>query len=227
MFLRCKMHFYYINVDSQKVRNQNMIKQFEERNIKYTRIDAIKPEKEQPSKVDYERCCTRSHIKAIETFLKNEDGNHCVICEDDLSFEFECFWTKPLEEIVKDAPNNWGVIQIAYILQNIEPKFNGRAKYFNYKDLSVSGTLAYIINRKCALEILNVFIKRNFLPTADCFRSGIYASVEYNTQFDSYIYKYPMFTYPDNNDSLIGNSIELHVASKKQQIRYLKSILNI
>ena len=117
MFLRCKMHFYYINVDSQKVRNQNMIKQFEERNIKYTRIDAIKPEKEQPSKVDYERCCTRSHIKAIETFLKNEDGNHCVICEDDLSFEFECFWTKPLEEIVKDAPNNWGIIQIAYILQ--------------------------------------------------------------------------------------------------------------
>jgi GR25 family glycosyltransferase involved in LPS biosynthesis len=198
-----------------------MVRQFNERNVENTRINAVKPSNENPKKVDYEICCTLSHLKAIETFLETEE-QHCVICEDDLSFEFETFWDKTLDDIVQKAPNNWGIIQLAYILQNIEPKFKDKAEYFNYKTLPVSGTLAYIINRNCAKHLIEIFKKRNYIPTADCFRSGIYASVEYYTSFDSFVYKYPMFTYPDNNDSLIGNSLSLHVASKKQQMQYLK-----
>jgi len=218
------MKFYWINVDTQTRRADNMVKQFNERKIEHTRINAVKPSNENPKKVDYERCCTLSHLKAIETFLETEE-QHCVICEDDLSFEFETFWKKTFDEIIQKAPNNWGIIQLAYILQNIESKFKDKAEYFNYKTLSVSGTLAYIINRNCAKHLLDVFKKRRHIPTADCFRSGIYASVEYFTKFDSFVYKYPYFIYPDNNDSLIGNSLSLHVASKSQQIQYLKKNL--
>ena len=217
------MKFYWINVDTQTKRAANMINQFNERKIENTRIDAVKPSIENPTKVDFERCCTFSHLKAIETFLDSKD-DFALICEDDLSFEFEEFWDKSLEEIIQNAPNNWGIIQLAYILQSIEHKFKDKANYFNYKTLSVSGTLAYIINRKCAKSLVDVFKKRRHIPTADCFRTGIYASVEYYTSFNSFVYKYPMFTYPDNNDSLIGNSLSLHVASKKQQMQYLKKI---
>ena len=113
------MKFYWINVDTQTMRSDNMVKQFNERHLENTRINAVKPSNENPTKVDYERCCTLSHLKAIETFLETEE-QHCVICEDDLSFEFEEYWDKSLEEIVQKAPNNWGIIQLAYILQNIE-----------------------------------------------------------------------------------------------------------
>lgn len=215
------MKFYWINVDTQTRRADNILKKFNERKLDHIRIDAIKPANENPTKVDYERCCTLSHLKAIETFLDSKD-EYALICEDDLAFDFETFWDKTLDDIVQNAPNNWGIIQLAYILQNIEPKFKDKAEYFNYKTLSVSGCLAYIINRNCAKPLLEVFKKRRHIPTADCFRTGIYASVEYYTSFDSFVYKYPMFTYPDNNDSLIGNSLSLHVASKKQQMQYLK-----
>ena len=215
------MKFYWINVDTQTRRADNMVKQFNERLIENTRIDAVKPSNKNPKKVDYEICCTLSHLKAIETFLETEE-QHCVICEDDLSFEFETFWKKTLDEIIQNAPNNWGIIQLAYILQSIDYKFKDKAEYFNYKTLPISGTLAYIINRNCAKHLLDIFKKRRHIPTADCFRTGLYASVEYYTSFDSFVYKYPMFTYPDNNDSFIGNSLSLHIASKKQQIQYLK-----
>ncbi len=218
------MKFYWINVDTQTMRSDNMVKQFNERLIENTRIDAVKPSFENPKKVDFERCCTLSHLKAIETFLDSKD-EYALICEDDLSFEFEEFWDKSLEEIIQNAPNNWGIIQLAYILQSIDYKFKDKAEYFNYKTLPISGTLAYIINRNCAKHLLDIFKKRRHIPTADCFRTGIYASVEYYTSFDSFVYKYPFFTYPDNNDSLIGNSLSLHVASKKQQILYLKKNL--
>ena len=218
------MRYYWINVDSEIERADNMKTQFNDRKIDHIRIDAIKPSITNPSKVDYERCCTLSHLKAIKKFIEYKE-DHAIICEDDLSFEFETFWKKSIDEIIQNAPTNWGIIQIAYILQNIEPKFKDKAEYFNYKTLPISGTLAYIINRNCAKHLLDIFKKRRHIPTADCFRTGIYASVEYYTSFDSFVYKYPFFTYPDNNDSLIGNSLSLHVASKKQQILYLKKNL--
>jgi len=58
-------------------------------------------------------------------------------------------------------------------------------------------------------------------PNADCFHGGIYAKVNLFTNKKTYTYKYPMFTYPDNNDSLLDNCIDLHVASKRQILQYL------
>ena len=221
------MKFFWINLDISETRRNNMIKQFNEENIDNYRVEAYHPLIDTSTRNcnGAENACLRSHIQAIFHFLMNTNDKYAIICEDDLSFEFKPYWNNTLEEVLEKAPRDWGIIQLAVILQSVEHKFKNKDLYIKYSEQPASSTLAYAIHRKCAMQLLHKYIDGAFYkkyPTADCFRGGIYARVNSNTEYTSYIYKFPMFTYPDNNDSLINNCLPLHIVSKRQVLNFLK-----
>ena len=158
-------------------------------------------------------------------FLLDTNDEYGLICEDDLTFELKKYWKSNVEDVVKNAPSDWGIIQLATIIQNIEPKFKDKVIYFKWGEQKSSSCLAWVIHRKCAIKLLNNYLKEKNIyqfPTPDCFVSGIYQRVDKYTEYTSYTFKYPMFVYPDNNDSQLDNSLDLHKACKRQLIQYLE-----
>ena len=219
------MKYYWINLENADIRRNNILKDFSDNNItNHYRVNAY------PSPIKhkrhYENACCRSHIQAMTHFLLDTNDEYGLICEDDLTFELKKYWKSNVEDVVKNAPSDWGIIQLATIIQNIEPKFKDKDIYFKWGDQKSSSCLAWVIHRKCAIKLLNNYLKENNIyqsATPDCWMSGIYHRVDKYTEYTSYTYKYPMFVYPDINDSQLDNSLDLHKACKRQLIQYLES----
>lgn len=218
------MIYFWINLENAVSRRNNILKQFTDNNIMehyrvnaYLSIDDTKREKES--------ACCRSHLQALTHFLLNTNDEYALICEDDLTFELKKYWKHSVEDVVKNAPSDWGIIQLATIIQNIEGKFSHRELYFKWGDQKSSSCLAWVIHRKCAIKLLNTYISSNNIfaaTTPDCWSSGIYQRVDKYTEFTSYTYKYPMFIYSDDNDSQLDNSLHLHKVCKRQLLEYLE-----
>lgn len=218
------MKYFWINLDNAETRREKLLNEFKEHGVtEHFRVSAYLSPKD-PKRYK-ENACARSHIQAITHFLLNTNDECALICEDDLTFECKPYWRSSVEDIVKQAPNDWGILQLATIIQNIEPKFGDRELYFKWRDQKSSACLAYVIKRKCAIELVNMYLRESNIyqpPTPDCFSNGIYQRVDRFTKFVSYTYKYPMFVYPDENDTQLDNSLDLHVACKRQLLEYLK-----
>lgn len=202
--------FYWINLDKAMTRNNNMKNLFKKYNINNIRIPAIQGG---PLEKDKAIACTSSHVKAIKTFYDTGDDIG-IICEDDLTMEYHKYWRNSLNTVIKDAPQDWEIIQLSvntsfYIQQKLV--FSNQKLYIPYQ-LRVACALIYIINKKGATKIIN-----NNKTPSDWAEDFIY------NQCITYIYKYPMFTYPDDNDSDIHpNHIPAHVYSKMLITNYLK-----
>ncbi len=218
------MKYFWINLDSAENRRNNMLKEFADNGVTdHYRVKAYpSPEK---NKRYYENACCRSHLQAVTHFLLDTNDEYALICEDDLTFELKKYWRNSVEDVVKNAPNDWGIIQLATIIQSIEPKFGSRELYFKWNDQKSSSCLAWIIHRRCAVKLLNTYLTNNNIyqfATPDCWTSGIYARVDKHTEYVTYTYKYPMFVYPTINDSQLDNCLDLHVSTKRQLIQYLE-----
>jgi GR25 family glycosyltransferase involved in LPS biosynthesis len=226
------MKYFWINLDSAEKRKAEQIKEFEENHIEHYRVSAFGPiDAFNINKGTLESACSRSHILAIFSFLMHSRDEYAIICEDDLRFEYKPFWGEnTVETVFENAPKDCGALQLACILQFIEKKFPDKDLYFNYNELATSSTLAYVIKRKCAEELVSYHLKNSTkpLPRADDFQSGLFQAINKHTNFTSYTYKYPMFTYGDDigvNDSQIINDNGhrgLHSASKRGITHYLR-----
>lgn len=218
------MKYLWINLDNAVTRRNNLLKEFADNNITdHYRVNAYHSVDD--TKRSKESACCRSHLQALTHFLLNTNDEYALICEDDLTFELKKYWKETVEDVVKNAPSDWGIIQLATIIQNIETKFGHRDLYFKWGDQKSSSCLAWVIHRKCAVKLLNTYISSNNIfaaATPDCWSSGIYQRVDKYTEYTSYTYKYPMFIYPDNNDTQLDNSLNLHKACKRQLLQYLK-----
>lgn len=219
------MKYFWINLESAETRRNNLLKAFSDNNITdHYRVNAYpSPVKD---KRHYENACCRSHIQAMTHFLLDTNDEYCLICEDDLTFELKKYWRCSVEDVVKNAPKDWGIIQLATIIQAIEPKFASKELYFKWDNQKSSSCLAWVIHRKCAVKLLNTYVSANNiynLATPDCWVSGIYRRVDQHTEYTSYTYKYPMFIYPDDNDSQLDNSLHLHASCKRQVLKYLEN----
>jgi len=219
------MKYLWINLDNAVTRRNNLLKEFADNNITdHYRVNAYHSVDD--TKRSKESACCRSHLQALTHFLLNTNDEYALICEDDLTFELKKYWKEPVEDVVKNAPSDWGIIQLATIIQNIETKFGHRDLYFKWGDQKSSSTLAWVIHRKCAVKLLNTYISSNNIfaaaTAADSWSSGIYQRVDKYTEYTSYTYKYPMFIYPDNNDTQIDNSLNLQKACKRQLLQYLE-----
>lgn len=226
--------YYWINTKLCVQRYKNMLKEFSNNNItNHYRVEAYDClDISNPSKYDYEQACVHSHIKAIETFL-NSEYNIAIICEDDMTFELKKYWKKTINEVIVNAPEDWGIIQLGIITQHIENFNKFDTEYVPYEKFPCSSAIAYLIRREYAKELLEYLnIKYNGininkrkinnkyrLPVAD---ELLYFNKVTKEIYKSYIYKYPMFIYPDNNNTQIGNCLSLHEASKRHLINYLK-----
>lgn len=201
--------FYYINLEKAAARRDKINKLFEKYQIKNKIIDAVLGG---PNQRDKELACLRSHIKAIQTFYDSGDEVG-IICEDDLSFEYKNYWRNSLETVIQKAPSHWEVIQLAYIacyFPNLIVSCSN-SHYVPYHPW-VCSTLCYAINRKGAEKILN-----SKQPPPSIIEHYIY------TQTKTYIYKYPMFTYPNDNDSFIhSDHLSFHDTSKLRITNFLK-----
>lgn len=202
--------FYWINLDKAVTRRNNIEKLFNKYNINHVRIPAVQGG---PLEKDKAIACTTSHVKAIKTFFDTNDEVG-IICEDDITMEYKQYWRNNLSTVIKDAPKDWEIIQLSVTTSSYAQYkliFSNPKVYIPYH-LRVSSTLIYLINRKGASKIV-----QNIKSPSDWVEDYIY------NQCVTYIYKYPMFTYPDDNDSDIHpDHLPEHVYSKMLIRNYLK-----
>jgi len=226
------MKYYYINLDSAIERRVQIEKQFTDNNVEFQRVEAILyDENNKNTKLAREIACHKSHIKAIYEFVNNSNDEYAVICEDDLTFEYKKYWRyNNLEEVINMSPNDMGIIQLCIIYARInkpEVSWKLQPDFIKWGTIhGVGSCLSYIITRKCAIELLKYYCNGGsnindiiISTTSDCSNGGVYINVNKFTDFTSYTYKYPMFTYRDNNDTQLGNCLN-NQESSKRQVRY-------
>jgi GR25 family glycosyltransferase involved in LPS biosynthesis len=223
---------YWINLDRSLERKENMLKMLNDpvfQDIPKIRIQATdgkKPDEmykklgeynKQDSATDLEYGCLLSHMDAIRTFY---DSGHDValILEDDITLEFKKYWKKSIKQITTDAPKDWDIIMLWH---NVSPDgFNiEEIKKHSVED----GAVSYLVSRNGAKKLIKDSYKNGKYNLTSEFhhKSDIYIYGKLNT----YVYKYPMFVFPTDNDSELHQShVELlHNVSKRNAISAFES----
>jgi len=215
---------YWINLDRSTDRRKNMEKMFQDpvfKGKKIVRISAIDGkasnidnvlnenfEGMQPNrftKVEY--ACLLSHLTAIKQFSESND-EVALIMEDDMTLEFKPYWKKTVKQIMENAPSDWEIIQLCYIINSgIPPK-----KYTRYKNGNFASAGAYILNKKKALTNLKLS-SQDLSHEADHYLFN---------KCNTYAYKFPMFIYRTNELSTIHqHHVSGHDNSKTMILKQL------
>ena len=220
---------YWINLDRATERRNNMEKILEYpvfgniEKIRYPAIDGslenfqdiimktIYPRNYRCNFTNQEYACLFSHLNVIKKF-SNSNYELALIIEDDITLEYKKYWKQNVRQIMENAPKDWEIIQLGYIIGNYN-KIPEELYILNV-DRKFYGTGAYIIKKSSAKNFIQNLIKgdkyllnKNIPYTADIY---IYKMLK------TYVYKYPYFTYPNNNDSYIHNEhLPDHFRSKE------------
>ena len=134
-----------------------------------------------------------------------------------MTLEYAKYWDKPVSTIMNDAPKDWDIIMLNYnTLDKYTNLYTKNIKQPNNWVLAAS-TAAYIININAVNNILNKIYTNNKFKLLSNFHhvADHYIFALLNT----YIYKYPYFTYSYNNDSFIHND-HLDSQFKAKKIAY-------
>jgi len=227
---------YWINLDRSIDRRKKMESYLKNFKIKQKRIQAtdallIENDKLYSQFINYgefnrtkiEYAVLHSHLKTIDEFV-NSPYQMALIFEDDLSLEYVPLWDKKLSEIINKAPKDWDIIMLCYIF-----KYQLNDMYTFNTSGKISSCLSYVINKNSAKKLINQIKKdnkyilhKNKIHTADDY---IYSLLK------TYAYKYPYFTYPNDNDSTIHpQELTYHnyakgIAEKNWKERYNKTNL--
>jgi GR25 family glycosyltransferase involved in LPS biosynthesis len=212
---------YWINLDRSTDRRQRMEQMFQDpvfKGKKIVRVSAVDGKAQnidqvlnanfegmQPDKfTKVEYACTLSHLNAIKQFSESND-EVALIMEDDMTLEFKPYWKKSVKQIIDSAPYDWDIVQLCYITSNTIP-----SKFYTKNPGNIYSTGAYIINKKYTPTKI---LKQNINHSADHYLF---------TLSNTYVYKYPMFIYADNETSTIHpDHIEIHNKSKCNIIQSL------
>lgn len=199
---------YWINLESSHERREHMKKLLNNLNINNQLINAVDGniEKDIANKYYYaennnypkysnkEYAVLFSHLKAIETYSLYNAPIHKValICEDDLCYDFINYWKCDIKTIVEGAPEDWDIIMLGYFSLNLN--FSETYKKWNNE----WSALAYLVNHN-NMHKINCLKKDNKWI---CKESDLMVSDNYIfSKFNTYVYKYPYFTFPNENDS--------------------------
>jgi len=226
---------YWINLDRSSDRRIQMNTIFQDpvfKDIQIERIPAVDGRNSNivypklnfmyKQKNDYEYACMLSHLETIRRFSRT---NHevALIMEDDITLELKKYWRKSVREIIENAPSDWEVIQLCYIINGNRTNPNQFELYQrNIRNNCVSAA-AYLINNKTAKKIINsIYIDGKYnlehyiIHHADCY---IFSKTI------TYTYKYPYFIYKSNNDSLLHpEDLNHHERSKLKIIEMYKNL---
>ena len=240
---------YWINLDRSHKRREHMQKILNDPvfdNIDKNRITAsdgkndptimdnfILEKKSDATIVEY--ATLLSHLNAIREFSKS---NHEIglIFEDDITLDLKSHWKKSVKEIIENAPSDWEIIQLYYILDyNFEIPENEYTfiKNNNYivmnnqiishvrNKVSSYSLAAYIINKKTALRFINNYYKNNKYLLKNHYHV---ADIYIYKIFKSYTYKYPMFSTLDDESTIDTSHIGHNTKSKKYILKTLFGI---
>lgn len=227
-------HVLWINLDKSVERKKYMCELLNIHNIKNNRISALDGEKifinRKIDKLDNIKLSVRtSHLKAIKFFVENNKfiGDHCIIAEDDLSFDYINYWDKSFYEYI-DLYDDYDVIQLSVhfnkkVLESFLDEFD-IIKPFKRKDKYWSAN-CYLITLEYAKKILkdndyenesDYFYRFNqedvnYMKENNCF------VIDDNFIYNNNTYTLPLFTY---NTNIEGNSV-----NNPEHHEYNKNIL--
>lgn len=217
---------YWINLDRSTDRRKSMEKMFEDpifKGKKIVRISAVDgkasnidtvlndnfegmlPDKF--SKVEY--ACLLSHLKTIKQFSEST-GETALIMEDDMTLEYKPYWKKSVNQIIKNAPSDWELIQLCININSPLKKL-----YTLNTNGIISCNGAYIVNKRGSLKLNDeIFKLHDTVHVADVYIFN---------KLTTYAYKYPMFTYGFNQSSTIHQEhLEQHDTNKKIIDNFIK-----
>jgi len=224
---------YWINLDRETERKKYMEKIYQDpvfNGKKIKRISAIDAKNTKQlfdmldlkihKMRDAEYACLVSHLETIREFSKS-NYETALIFEDDLSLEYKSYWKKSIQEIIKDAPQDWEILKLC--CQRTKPYKQMYTKWVHlkgYKDVDNDvSSLSYLINKKGAKKLMKDLYHNNKYVLDDTHQHQsdglLYQKLK------TYAYKYPLFTYRNNNDT----QIQLHkprYSIKKNITRFLK-----
>ena len=231
-YLNCIDIIYWINLERSIDRRNNMNKLLSTINIPSHRIIAtdgkdISDEKlyknftgiqKHRSKIEY--ACLLSHLNSIKTFY-DSSHNIALILEDDISTEYLQYWNKTICEIIAEAPPDWEIIMLNYVSKTILTDTYTLNKFGH-----INCCQSYLINKKGAKRLIDLTYKNNIY---DLDMKKLHTSDNYiYSTLVTYTYKYPYFTYPNNNDSTIHEShLDFHNWTKSNAFVPWKEFYNL
>lgn len=163
---------YYINLERDIQKRENMEYQLSKYNLNGIRINAIDGKTFDNFKTDYEYAadntyrthqigCISSHIYAIQYFYNTSIDDICLIVEDDVQFSSLCkSQTIKLPDICKAANPDWDIISINTVRCDDDEIKLKLLKRVSKNEICWS-TAAYIINKKGAKKIIEQCIDNN------------------------------------------------------------------
>ena len=202
----------WLNLDSSYERRNNMkeiLSNFHVKNMRFKSIDGYlennvnskyfnlqNSNAQYPEFYNKEYAILASHLNALEYYKNSNDiikkYGYALICEDDLSLDFTQYWDKDIKTIIDDAPHDWEIIMLAYFSVNL----NRPSLYTKWNN--EWSALAYLVNHKALYKLDGLKKDGKWL----CKEGDLMVSDNYIfSKFNTYVYKYPYFTFPDDNDS--------------------------
>jgi len=230
---------YWLNLDRCVDRRVNMEKMLSDPcfdNITKTRISSVDGINDniynyliidEKKSIDVQYACLISHFNAMHHFsIVGEPGEIALIFEDDMTLDLKKYWTKTIREIAKDAPSDWDIIQLSYIVHNIPSRTYEAILYNNSNALYGIG--AYIMKYESAKRFIemmynSIIEKYTFLKSRE--PSFVYhISDHYIYSFNKgYCYRYPYFIYAYDQASTVNTShMDFHNRSRAQKEKFLE-----
>jgi GR25 family glycosyltransferase involved in LPS biosynthesis len=220
---------YYINLQSEKKRNEFMKKQFDFYSLQSTRIEAYHKNipyiqylvKRYKIHNPNELCCFVSHIKAIHEAYKNNDP-YCIVMEDNVELEHFVKNSNMLQYFTRYT-NIWECINLLptgpnTILQDNIKNYKKKKLCTPYKKVCY-GTKVLLYNRKGIEKLVKMF------PRIEKSIQGNYTK---KLVADNFIFSYCktyISTFPFGNISLLFDT-SIHKNSKIEHRKYTKHFIH-
>jgi hypothetical protein len=212
---------YWINLERAKDRYEKMQNMFQNpifHNIPIERINAFDGLEQDALQffvlnsgskmLNIEYACLYSHLNTIKKFTEKQgnDTDIALILEDDMTIEYQSSWDKTIQQIMDNAPKDWEVLQITYIIDKTLPE-----KVYDEKFLWSAG--AYLIRKSAAKKLMNSMVPS--IPNGkkyDLTNYDIHQADYLIYTLKTYLYKYPVFIYEFNNVSYLNEDKSLFLA---------------
>lgn len=219
---------YWINLErsiDRRIKMETILNLFPIKNFRYEAVDGItlsdeeiyskfSTEKFYRRKVEY--ACFLSHLNVIKTISEGLD-DIVLVLEDDMNLELLKFWDKSFQEIINHAPADWDIILLTYTSQ-----FQ-LTELFTHNPGNIYSAGAYIINKKAAQKLMNLMYKNEKFELENYVQGSMKHHVSDSYIYallKSYVYKYPYFTYPLDNDT----NINPHQAQYHNNTKFLATV---
>lgn len=155
-----------ISLEESTDRRQELLRQFNEYNIKHVNFLISKRFAECNDVVtgdqvstlsDGHKGCSISHLKMIKNWYENTSEPYGFFCEDDLSLETVQYWNFTWNKFIDTLPKNWECVQLLYL------KDEGNIKTLKLKtrDWDDWAVTCYVMKRSYAKKIIDSYIKEN------------------------------------------------------------------